>query len=181
MSASSSVQHLTNLLTYHSGMNISWVAESGLADNIYRMVKEYKQTRNLLPLRVFLTGPPAAGKTTVVKQLCEHYKVKHFNGVFLASRMRNYICHFLARRMSDNFVSPILKYRNSKIINHHHLSQPSDHNGHDSGPSSKCPLLNRLFFLGRKEASLLAPRINQKDAHFTKTEKMLVTFLGQNQ
>ena len=64
-----------NILSYHLGMNISWVAESGLADNIYRMVKEYKQTRNLLPLRVFLTGPPAAGKTTVVKQLCEHYKV----------------------------------------------------------------------------------------------------------
>jgi len=59
------------------GMNISWVAESGLPDNIYRMVKEYKQTRNLLPLRAYVTGPPAAGKTTVVKQLCEHYKVHH--------------------------------------------------------------------------------------------------------
>merc|ERR1712224_32391 len=59
------------------GMNITWVSEAGLSDNIYRMVKEYKLVRNLLPLRVFITGPPASGKTTVVQQLCEHYKVHH--------------------------------------------------------------------------------------------------------
>ena len=59
------------------GMNISWVSESGLADNIYRTVKEYKQVRNLLPLRVYINGPPASGKTTIVKQLCDHYKIHH--------------------------------------------------------------------------------------------------------
>ena len=29
------------------------------------------------PLRVCMLGPPASGKTTVVKQLCDHYKLHH--------------------------------------------------------------------------------------------------------
>lgn len=59
------------------GMNITWVSEGGFTDNIHRMVKEYKQVRNLLPLRVYITGPPASGKSTVVEQLCKYYKVHH--------------------------------------------------------------------------------------------------------
>ncbi len=31
----------------------------------------------LQPVRAFVTGPPASGKTTVVKKLCEHYKLHH--------------------------------------------------------------------------------------------------------
>ena len=29
------------------------------------------------PLRVCVLGPPASGKTTVVKQLCDHFKLHH--------------------------------------------------------------------------------------------------------
>lgn len=29
------------------------------------------------PLRACILGPPASGKTTVVKQLCDHYKLHH--------------------------------------------------------------------------------------------------------
>ena len=29
------------------------------------------------PLRACILGPPAVGKTTVAKQLCEHYKIHH--------------------------------------------------------------------------------------------------------
>ena len=28
-------------------------------------------------MRAFVMGPPASGKTTMVKQLCEHYKLHH--------------------------------------------------------------------------------------------------------
>lgn len=29
------------------------------------------------PIRLFITGPPASGKTTVVEQLCQHFKLHH--------------------------------------------------------------------------------------------------------
>ncbi|KAL4237761.1 Adenylate kinase 7 [Mactra antiquata] len=58
-------------------MRISWVSEAGMVENIQAIVKEYKDTRNLHPLRVCVLGPPASGKSTVIKQLCEHYKLHH--------------------------------------------------------------------------------------------------------
>lgn len=29
------------------------------------------------PIRVVIVGPPAVGKTTVAKQMCEHYQLHH--------------------------------------------------------------------------------------------------------
>uniref|UniRef100_A0A674F456 Adenylate kinase 7b n=1 Tax=Salmo trutta TaxID=8032 RepID=A0A674F456_SALTR len=57
--------------------NIHWVCESGLIDNIDRVVEEYKQTRGLLPIRVCIMGPPAVGKSTVAERICKHYKLHH--------------------------------------------------------------------------------------------------------
>lgn len=59
------------------GMNITWVSETGVTENIDDVIKEYKETRGLLPLRACILGPPASGKTLVIKQLCEHYKLHH--------------------------------------------------------------------------------------------------------
>ncbi|XP_002738748.1 adenylate kinase 7-like [Saccoglossus kowalevskii] len=58
-------------------MNIRWVAETGIVDNIQSIIKEYKTTRGLLPMRACILGPPAVGKTSVVQKLCEHYKLHH--------------------------------------------------------------------------------------------------------
>uniref|UniRef100_A0A6Q2YKS9 Nucleoside-diphosphate kinase n=1 Tax=Esox lucius TaxID=8010 RepID=A0A6Q2YKS9_ESOLU len=57
--------------------NIQWACESGLVDNIDRVVEEYKQTRGLLPVRVCILGPPAVGKSTVAERICKHYKLHH--------------------------------------------------------------------------------------------------------
>eukprot|EP00794_Sanderia_malayensis_P019922 gene19922-21874_t len=59
------------------GMNIPWVSTGGLPATITKVIKEYKQARGLLPMRACVLGPPACGKTTVVRQLCEHYKLHH--------------------------------------------------------------------------------------------------------
>ncbi|KAJ7383963.1 Adenylate kinase 7 [Desmophyllum pertusum] len=59
------------------GMNINWVSETGLTENVDDVIKEYKETRGLLPLRACIIGPPASGKTLVIKQLCDHYKLHH--------------------------------------------------------------------------------------------------------
>ncbi|GFO41343.1 adenylate kinase 7-like [Plakobranchus ocellatus] len=58
-------------------MHINWVSEAGIIDNIIPIIKEYKDTRSLQPLRAVILGPPASGKTTVAKQLCDSYKLHH--------------------------------------------------------------------------------------------------------
>ncbi|XP_064601852.1 adenylate kinase 7-like [Liolophura sinensis] len=60
-------------------MRIQWASEAGLVENITEIVKEYKATRSLLPLRACILGPPASGKSTVAKQLCDHYKLHHIH------------------------------------------------------------------------------------------------------
>ncbi|NWX49825.1 KAD7 kinase, partial [Steatornis caripensis] len=57
--------------------NIKWVAQAGLVENIEQIVKEYKQSRQLLPLKLCIHGPPGAGKSTIAEQLCKHYKLHH--------------------------------------------------------------------------------------------------------
>ncbi|XP_028250511.1 adenylate kinase 7 [Parambassis ranga] len=57
--------------------SINWLCESGLVTNIELVVEEYRQTRGLLPIRLCVLGPPAVGKSTISKQLCEHYKLHH--------------------------------------------------------------------------------------------------------
>uniref|UniRef100_A0A3P9MQH3 Adenylate kinase 7b n=1 Tax=Oryzias latipes TaxID=8090 RepID=A0A3P9MQH3_ORYLA len=57
--------------------SISWHRESGLVENVDLVVEEYRQTRGLLPIRMCVLGPPAAGKSTVSKQICQHYKLHY--------------------------------------------------------------------------------------------------------
>ncbi|XP_041661053.1 adenylate kinase 7-like isoform X2 [Cheilinus undulatus] len=58
-------------------LNLHWTSEGGMTENIESIVKEYKDTRQLLPIRIFLTGPPAVGKTTVAEKLSGHYQIHH--------------------------------------------------------------------------------------------------------
>ena len=41
------------------------------------MIKEFKETRGLLPVRACVLGPPAVGKTLFVSELCKFYKLHH--------------------------------------------------------------------------------------------------------
>ncbi|KAM3919809.1 adenylate kinase 7 isoform 2-T2 [Leptodactylus fuscus] len=59
--------------------NINWVSQSGIVENIALIIKEYKESRGLLPLRICILGPVAVGKTTVSKLLCKHYKLHHIH------------------------------------------------------------------------------------------------------
>uniref|UniRef100_A0A672YDF1 Adenylate kinase 7b n=1 Tax=Sphaeramia orbicularis TaxID=375764 RepID=A0A672YDF1_9TELE len=58
-------------------LSIPWLCEAGLVENIDLVVEEYRRTRGLLPIHLCVLGPPAVGKSTVSKQICEHYKLHH--------------------------------------------------------------------------------------------------------
>nr|XP_046269451.1 adenylate kinase 7 isoform X2 [Scatophagus argus] len=60
---------------------INWLCENGLVENIDLVVEEYRQARGLLPIRLCVLGPPAVGKSTVSKQLCEHYKLHYISAL----------------------------------------------------------------------------------------------------
>ncbi|XP_052391071.1 adenylate kinase 7a [Carassius gibelio] len=60
-------------------LNLHWECESGIVENIAQVVEEYKQTRQLLPIKICLLGPPAVGKSSAAVKLCRYYKLHHIN------------------------------------------------------------------------------------------------------
>ncbi|XP_049625763.1 adenylate kinase 7 isoform X3 [Suncus etruscus] len=57
--------------------NVRWISHTGFVENINTILKEYKQTRRLLPIKICMLGPPAVGKSSVAEALCRHYKLHH--------------------------------------------------------------------------------------------------------
>ncbi|KAM4830625.1 adenylate kinase 7 isoform X2 [Urocitellus parryii] len=57
--------------------NIRWVAQTGFVENINNILKEYKQSRGLLPIKICILGPPAVGKSSIAEELAKHYKLHH--------------------------------------------------------------------------------------------------------
>ncbi|XP_055448933.1 adenylate kinase 7 [Psammomys obesus] len=72
---------LTNLrieaLFVKENFNIRWVAQAGFVENINSILKEYKQSRGLLPIKICILGPPAVGKSSIAEELAKHYKLHH--------------------------------------------------------------------------------------------------------
>ncbi|XP_059542044.1 adenylate kinase 7 isoform X2 [Myotis daubentonii] len=57
--------------------NIRWVSQTGFVENIGNILREYKQSRGLLPIKVCILGPPAVGKSSVAEVLAKYYKIHH--------------------------------------------------------------------------------------------------------
>eukprot|EP00069_Balaena_mysticetus_P021012 bmy_13121T0 len=57
--------------------NIRWFAQAGFVENINSILKEYKQSRRLLPIKICILGPPAVGKSSIAEVLSKYYKLHH--------------------------------------------------------------------------------------------------------
>uniref|UniRef100_A0A3Q1CW12 Nucleoside-diphosphate kinase n=1 Tax=Amphiprion ocellaris TaxID=80972 RepID=A0A3Q1CW12_AMPOC len=68
-----------NYFLDYNSFNLNWISEAGMVENMENIVEDYKETRQLLPIRIFLVGPPAVGKSSVAQKLCHHYKIHHIN------------------------------------------------------------------------------------------------------
>jgi adenylate kinase len=56
-------------------MPFDWHCLAGLSANIKTLNEEYNKEKQLRPIKIFITGPPASGKTHYGKMLAEHYNV----------------------------------------------------------------------------------------------------------
>ncbi|XP_020570347.1 adenylate kinase 7 isoform X2 [Oryzias latipes] len=63
----------------NSLLNLSWRCQSGLVLNMESVVQEFKDSRQLQPIRICVLGPPAVGKTTVAEMICKHYKIHYIS------------------------------------------------------------------------------------------------------
>ncbi|KAK5648243.1 hypothetical protein RI129_003135 [Pyrocoelia pectoralis] len=58
-------------------LQIQWESEINFVENIDNIVKEFKNTRGLTPLKIIMHGPPAVGKTVIAKQLANYYGIHY--------------------------------------------------------------------------------------------------------
>ena len=54
-----------------------WHALSGISQNIYKLNLEFNEKRGLKPIKIFVSGPPASGKTHFSRILSAEYNVPH--------------------------------------------------------------------------------------------------------
>ena len=56
-----------------------WHCEKGLAANIQKVKEEFCKVNNLVPIKIFINGPPLSGKTFFGQKLADHYNVPLIN------------------------------------------------------------------------------------------------------
>ncbi|KAL3318066.1 Adenylate kinase 7 [Cichlidogyrus casuarinus] len=58
-------------------LNMHWSYESGMAENIRKISKEFRLARNLIPFKLCILGPPLSGKSTISAEFAKQYKIHH--------------------------------------------------------------------------------------------------------
>lgn len=75
-------QHLLDLKIQSAfaleNFNMEFTAEMGMDTIIQKICSEYKQSRNLEPLKMCIIGPVASGKSTIARQISDLYRLNHF-------------------------------------------------------------------------------------------------------
>ena len=56
-------------------LKFPWHCEKGIIDNALKLNIEFNDFRGLHPVKIFITGPPASGKTFYSEQLAHYYNI----------------------------------------------------------------------------------------------------------
>jgi len=56
-------------------LKFPWHAEQGIVENISKLNEEFNEFRGLNPVKIFVTGPPASGKTFYSDKLASYYHI----------------------------------------------------------------------------------------------------------
>ncbi|KAL8453540.1 hypothetical protein Emed_000817 [Eimeria media] len=71
-----------------SEANFPWHAKDGFVSLIKQIASEFCQWRGLRQLKIFVTGPPGCGKTSISERLAEHYNICHIKTAEVVERGR---------------------------------------------------------------------------------------------
>lgn len=58
-------------------LKFPWHSEKGIVGNMVKLNKEFNESRGLNPVKIFVTGPPASGKTFYATKLAKYYNIPH--------------------------------------------------------------------------------------------------------
>lgn len=67
-------------------LKFPWHCEKGIVENIRMLNEEFNACRGLHPVKIFLTGPPASGKTYYSERLSVYYNIPRVHAKELADR-----------------------------------------------------------------------------------------------
>jgi len=56
-------------------LKFPWHCKEGIIENAKKLNIEFNEVRNLNPVKIFITGPPAAGKTFYADQIVDYYNI----------------------------------------------------------------------------------------------------------
>ena len=56
-----------------------WHCEKGLAANIKKVKEEFCKMNNLVPIKIFINGPPLSGKTFFSEKIADHFRIPLVN------------------------------------------------------------------------------------------------------
>ncbi|KAM4521766.1 adenylate kinase 7-like [Odontesthes bonariensis] len=74
-----SINLCLDALNVKDSFNLNWTSKAGMVENMESVAQQYKETRQLLPVRICIVGPPAVGKTTIAEKLCKYYQIHHIS------------------------------------------------------------------------------------------------------
>ena len=60
-------------------LKFPWHSEKGILENIRLLNDEFNKFRGLNPVKIYITGPPASGKSYYANRLSIHYNIPYID------------------------------------------------------------------------------------------------------